>query len=72
MVYLRSKTTEDGKREVEIKRRIEIARNAFNNNTRMRLIKCHVWLTLLKDTETWTIAETLTKRIDAFEMWTCR
>ena len=49
MVYLGSITTEDGKSEVEIKRRIEIARNAFNNmksvlssrnislNTRMRL-----------------------------------
>ena len=51
MVYLGSITAEDGKSEVEIKRRIEIARNAFNNmksvlssrnislNTRMRLTK---------------------------------
>ena len=31
MVYLRSITTEDGKSEVEIKRRIEIAVNTFNN-----------------------------------------
>ena len=31
MVYLGSITTEDGISEVEIKRRIEIARNAFNN-----------------------------------------
>ena len=31
MVYLGSITTEDSKSEVEIKRRIEIARNAFNN-----------------------------------------
>ena len=31
MVYLGSITVEDGKSEVEIKRRIEIARNAFNN-----------------------------------------
>ena len=49
MVYLGSKTTEDSKSEVEIKRRIEIARNAFHDmksilssrnisiNTRMRL-----------------------------------
>ena len=59
MVYLGSITTEDGKSEVKIKRRIEIARNAFNNmksvlssrniitNTRMRLTKCYVWSTLL-------------------------
>ena len=84
MVYLGSITTEDGKSEVEIKRRIEIARNAFNNmksvlssrnislNTRMRLTKCYVWSTLLYGAETWTITKTLTKRIDAFEMWTYR
>ena len=58
MVYLGSITTEDGKSEVEIKIRIEIARNAFNKmkselssrniniNIRMRLAKCFVWSTL--------------------------
>ena len=84
MVYLGSITTEDGKSEVETKRRIEIARNAFNNmksvlasrnislNTRMRLTKCYVWSTLLYGAETWIITKALTKRIDAFEMWTYR
>ena len=82
MVYLGSITTEDGKSEVEIKRRIEIAGNAFNNmksvlssrsisiNTRMRLTKCCVWS--IYGAETWTITKTLTKRIDDFEMWTYR
>ena len=58
MVYLGSITTQDGKSEVEIKRRIEIARNSFSNmksilssrnisiNTRRRLTKCYVWSTL--------------------------
>ena len=84
MVYLGSITAEDGTREVGIKRRVEIARNTFNNmkhvlssrnisiNTRMRLMKCYVWSTLLYGAETWTITKTLTKRIDAFEMWTYR
>ena len=84
MVYLGSITTGDGKSEVEIKRRIEIARNTFNNmksvlssrninlNTRMRLTKCYVWSTLLYSAETWTITKTITKRTDAFEMWTYR
>ena len=84
MFYLGSITTEDGKREVDIKRRIAIASNAFNNmksvlssrniniNTRMRLTKCYVWSTLLYGAETRTITKTLTKRIDAFEMWTYR
>ena len=63
MVYLGSITTEEGKSEVEIKRRIEIARNVFNNmksvpssrkislNTRMRLTKYYVWSTLLYGAE---------------------
>ena len=84
MAYLGSTATEDGESEVEIKRKIEIARNAFNNmkgvlssrnisiNTRMRLTKCYVWSTLLYGAETWTITEILTKRISAFEMWTYR
>ena len=75
MVYLGSITTEDGKSEMEIKRRIEIARNAFNSmksvlssrnislNTRMRLTKCYVWSTLLYGAETWTITKTLTKEL---------
>ena len=64
MVYVGSITTEGGKSEVEIKRRIKIARNAFNNmksvlssrnisiNPRMRLAKCYVWSTLLYGAET--------------------
>ena len=80
MVYLGSITTEDGKSEVQIRRRIKVTRNAFHNmksvlssrnislNTRMRLTKCYVWSTLLYGAETWTITKTLTKRIDAFEM----
>ena len=84
LVYLGRITTEDGKSEVEIKRRREIARNAFNNmksvlssrntsiSTRIRLTKFYVWSTLLYSAETWTITKTLTKRIDAFEMWTYR
>ena len=84
MVYLGSINTEDGISEVEIKKRLEIAKNAFNNmknvlssrnisiNTRMRLTKCYVWSTLLYGAETWTITKTLTKRIYAFAIWTYR
>ena len=84
MIYLGSITAEDARSEVEIKRRIEIARNTFNNmksvlssrnisiNTIMRLTKCYVWSTLLYGAETWTITKALTKRIDAFGMWKYR
>ena len=76
MVYLGSLTTEDGKSDVEIKRRIEIARNAFNNmksvlssrnislNTRMRLTKCYVWSALLYGAETWTSQKPRTMWMD--------
>ena len=74
MVYLRSITTEDGKSEVEIKQRIEIARNVFNNmkivlssrnisiNTRMRLTECYVLSTLLYGAETLTIKKNLNRK----------
>ena len=60
---------------------ITISRNAFNNmksvlsskiisiNTRIR---CYIWSLLLYGAETWTITKTVTKRIDAFEVWTYR
>ena len=44
MVYLGSITTEDGKSEMEIKRRIEIARNAFNNMKSCTIIKGNISL----------------------------
>ena len=84
MTYLRSITTEDVKSKVEIKRRIEIARNVFNNmksvlssrnislNIRMRLTKCYVWSTLFYGAETWPVTKKLTERIDMFQMWTYR
>ena len=83
-IYLGHLITDNGKCDSEIKRRIEIARGAFNNiskvitsqkisiSTRLRLIKCYVWSTLTYGAETWTISKTLAGRINAFEMWTYR
>ena len=76
--------TEDGKSESEIKQRIEIARGAFENmskvltngsiniNTRKRLLKCYVWSTLLYGAETWTLTNSTMKKTKAFEMWCYR
>ena len=67
---------------MEIKRRIEIARETFNNiaklvtsrrigiPTRIRLIKCYVWSTLTYGAETWTISKVLANRIKTFDLWT--
>ena len=64
MVYLGNMVTEDGKNETEIKRRIEIAGNAFYNMSKMlasriikveakkRLVKFYIWSTLLFGAET--------------------
>ena len=84
MVYLGHVVTETGKSDTEIKRRIAIARSAFTSlykvltsrevslDTRIRLLKCYIWSTLLYGCETWTLSKTLEKRIEAFEIWTFR
>eukprot|EP00112_Aurelia_sp_Birch-Aquarium-sp1_P000311 Seg1027.2 transcript_id=Seg1027.2/GoldUCD/mRNA.D3Y31 product="putative transposon-derived protein F52C9.6" protein_id=Seg1027.2/GoldUCD/D3Y31 len=81
MVYLGQMVTEDGKNETEIKRRIEIARSAFHNmskiltsrrikvETKKRLVKRYIWSTLLYGAETWTITRAMIGKIEAFEMW---
>ena len=40
--------------------------------TRMRILRCQVWSTLLYGSETFTINGTTAKNIEAFEMWTIR
>ena len=82
--YLGQLASENGKSDAEVKRRIAIAKIAFMKmkqtlcrneiklETRFRILKCYVWSTLLYGVETWTISDTLMKRITAFEMWTYR
>ena len=83
-IYLGHKITQDGRSEEEVKRRIGIARTAFSkmNNTltkplipmetRLRILKCYVWSTLLYGAETWTISNVMKQRLCAFEMWCYR
>ena len=82
--YLGSLITSDAKSDQEIKRRIEIAKTAFksmsnvltarniNNQTKLRLIKCYMWSTMMYGCETWTISETMKKQLEAAEMWFLR
>ena len=37
--------------------------------TRIRLLKCYVWSTLLYGCETWTVSKTMEARLEAAEMW---
>ena len=71
MVYLGYMATEDGKCDKEIKRRIGIARTAFESmakiltsrnisiELRSRITKCYIWSTLLYGAETWTLTKVI-------------
>ena len=82
--YLGSLITSDAKSDQEIKRRIGIAKTAskcmsnvltarnINSQTKLRLIKCYIWSTMLYGCETWTISEAMKKQLEAAEMWFLR
>ena len=84
MVYLGHMVSDNGKSDIEIKRRIEIARNASINmskgltsrdisiETRQRVVKCYIWSTILYGVETLTISNSMGKKINALEMWIYR
>ena len=40
--------------------------------TRIRLLKCYVWSTMLYGCESWTISQAMERRIMAAEMWLLR
>ena len=73
--------TSDARCHEDIKRKIVLAKNAFNNirnlvtnskismEIRKRFIKCYVWSVLLYGYETWTMSTTDEKKIEAVEMW---
>ena len=82
--YLGRIITRDGRCEVEIKARINRAKDAFKKikslvtNTaislglRKRFLKTYVWSTLLHGCEAWTISKVLEEKLEAVEMWLLR
>ena len=76
MVYLGYMATEDGNCDKEIKRRIGIARTAFESmakiltsrnisiELRLRIAKCYIWSTLLYGTETWTPSKVTADKLE--------
>ena len=82
--YLGSDLTEDGRCNVEIKRKIFEAKNSFQRmsnimknthlsiKTRSRAVKTYVWSVLLYGCETWTISRQMEQRLEALEMWCWR
>jgi hypothetical protein len=78
--YLGSMLTEDGRSGKEVKKRIAMARDAFNKhqklltgktnqNLKKRLIKTLVWSVLLYSSETWTLKRDDIKKLESCEMW---
>ena len=84
MVYLGYMATEDGECDKEIKRRIGIARTAFESmakiltsrnisiKLRSHIAKCYIWSTLLYGAETLTLTKVTSDKLEAFEMWLYR
>lgn len=82
--YLGSKITADGRDVEEIKTRLGMARNAFNNmervlrdkgmgiELRLKLLRCYVWSVARYASETWTLTKSTCRKIEAFELWCYR
>ena len=83
-MYLSYMAREDGKCDREIKRRIGIARTAFESmakyltsrnisiKSRSRIAKCYIGSTLVYGAETWTLTKVTSNILEAFEMWLYR
>ena len=81
LTYLGSSINDKWDPSSEIKIRIERARSTFikmrktlcsHNLTlslRMKMVRCYVFPVLLYGMESWTITDSLLKRLEAFEMW---
>ena len=78
--YLGSLITSDCRCDSEIKRRIAMAKKSFvdkkniltdkklHMNLKLKFLKCYVLSTLLYGCESWTISETIKKKLEATEM----
>lgn len=82
--YLGIWLSEDWTSDIEIKSRIEQARQAFlglrrvfscsdfDLGLRLRFLKCYVWSVLLYGMEGWTLKVDNINKLEAFEMWLYR
>ena len=83
-IYLGIVLNEQWDHSQEIKARIEKARAAFNQMSKLfkthnlrlelkiRLLRCYIFSVLLYGVESWTLTEATTKKLESFEMWTYR
>ena len=76
--------TEDGKTDIEIKNRINLAKSKFSTMakiltsrslkipTKLKMLKCYVFSIFTYGAEAWTLTKVLENKIEAFEMWCLR
>jgi hypothetical protein len=81
--YLGSILTNDGRCTCETKRKIAMAKAAFNKKRipftskldlelRKKLVKCYIWSIVLYGAETWTLRAVDQKHLVSFRMWCWR
>ena len=82
--YLGYLITSDGRCATEIRKRIAMAKDAFqkmksilaNRNitmtTKIRILKTYIWSVLLYGCECWTINKEIERKLEAAEMWLIR
>src|SRR6267154_300380 len=81
--YLDSIITEDGRSDVDVKSRIAMAKDAFNQRKdlltrglsrtlKKRMVKVLVWPVVLYGCKTWTLLQGEIDRLQALEMWLWR
>ena len=46
--------------------------NVISKTTKLRIVKCYIWSTLLYGCETWTLTQQVIKKSQALEMWVNR
>ena len=82
--YLGSTISDDGRCEIEIRKRIGMAKQKFNEmrslltnqklneEKRLRLCECYIWSTACYGCETWTLRKKESSKLMAFELWCYR
>ncbi|CAH2267750.1 jg15167 [Pararge aegeria aegeria] len=82
--YLGTMVDDKGDHSLEVRCRIEQARNTFSRLKRVlcdrnlsialrtRIARCYVFSVLLYGVEAWTLTETMSRKLEAFEMWVYR
>ena len=83
-LYLGTEINQEARSEKEIERRCNIAKEKFSKiahlltskklkvSTKLRIVKCYVYLIFTYGCESWSLSKVLESKIEAMEMWCMR